>query len=96
MTSSEQGWAWFEVAAAESDMHPADVGDVADAYARWFLSPDGCRVLAHLKTITVGRALDPRVSDATLRHLEGQRQLVLFIEALVERGRADTTRERRT
>lgn len=52
-----------------------------------FFHPEGERVLAHLKAVTLDRALGPDSSDALLRHLEGQRQLVASILAQIERGR---------
>ena len=44
------------------------------------------RVLGFLKAMTLERAVGPEASDAALRHLEGQRQLVTTILALVARG----------
>ncbi len=57
------------------------------AFARCFSTREGERVLAHLKAVTLDRALGPDSSDALLRHLEGQRQLVASILAQIERGR---------
>lgn len=58
------------------------------AFARCFSSREGEQVLAHLKAVTLDRALGPDSSDALLRHLEGQRQLVASILTQIERGRA--------
>ncbi|MBT3661853.1 MAG: hypothetical protein HOA30_04375 [Rhodospirillaceae bacterium] len=55
--------------------------------ARCFQGTDGENLLAHFRAITLGRALGPGASDAVLRHIEGQRQLVAYLSALVERGR---------
>jgi len=57
------------------------------AFARCFAGPEGAVALAHLRRLTLERALGPEADAATLRHLEGQRQLVTRIAALVERGR---------
>jgi hypothetical protein len=60
---------------------------LAQAFARCFGDADGAVVLAHLRRLTQTRALGPEAADATLRHLEGQRQLVGQIEALIVQGR---------
>lgn len=60
---------------------------LARSYARCFATPDGSRVLADLEAQTLGRALGPSADAATLRHLEGQRALVMRIRALITRGR---------
>ena len=60
---------------------------IATAFARCFAGPDGARALAHLRALTIERRLPPTVSEAELRHLEGQRALVAHIIALVARGR---------
>jgi hypothetical protein len=57
------------------------------SFARCFAGPEGEKVLAHLRALTLDRALGPDASDAMLRHLEGQRQLVTHILAQIERGR---------
>ena len=57
------------------------------AFARCFSGRDGEVVLDHLKAITLRRAMGPDSSDAILRHMEGQRQLVAYILGLVARGR---------
>ena len=61
--------------------------DLAGAFARCFRSPDGRRVIDHLRHTTLDRALGPAASDSLLRHLEGQRQLVARMLALIERGK---------
>jgi len=65
----------------------ADADALARAYARCFAAPDGARVLADLEAVTLGRALGPGADEAALRHLEGQRALVLRIRTLAARGR---------
>ena len=90
MSSPDHGWAWFERIDADrldaTDSDAADL-DLARAFARCFRGEDGSRVIEHLRAVTVGRALGPAASDAQLRHTEGQRQLVAYINALIERGR---------
>ncbi len=89
MVDTDGGWSWFHF--------PADGDGVPDGgreeereaslfFARCFLSPDGRRVLDHLRAMTLGRSAGPHASEALLRHLEGQRQLVLYIQALVRKG----------
>ncbi|MEO5376008.1 MAG: hypothetical protein H7840_17420 [Alphaproteobacteria bacterium] len=78
------GWSWF----AEPDGAPdPEVTALARAFARCFADGDGERVLACLDGLTIGRVLGPDASDAALRHLEGQRQLVIHIHAMIDRGR---------
>ena len=90
MSSPDSGWAWFgetsRTAPASAAPEPVDAGLVR-AFARCFREPDGERVLRHLRAVTVERALGPTSPEAHLRHLEGQRQLVAYILALIERGR---------
>ena len=64
--------------------------DLNRTFTRCFRSPDGQRVLAHLRKMTLERALGPAAPDTLLRHLEGQRQLVAHIENLIARGQHDT------
>lgn len=75
------GWSALEAVPAA-----ASPDDPAPAFARCFAGPDGERVLNTLRAMTLGRALGPDAPDAALRHLEGQRQLVAVILALVARG----------
>ncbi|AWK88051.1 hypothetical protein [Azospirillum thermophilum] len=89
------GWAWLDPApfSAPSADPPAtspatSPEDPAPAFARCFAGPDGRRVLAVLRAMTMERALGPDAPDAALRHLEGQRQLVATILALAARGGA--------
>lgn len=72
-----------------TDTHDRDNDPAALAIsaARCFSGPDGARLIAYLRAITTGRALGPAVSDAQLRHLEGQRYLVQHLAQLIERGR---------
>lgn len=85
MTNDRVGWGWFESAARHAETDGG--GDIAIAFARCFRGADGERALAYLKSLTVDRVLGPGASDAVLRHLEGQRALVVHLIGLVERGR---------
>lgn len=90
MSSPDHGWAWFDEADADlsagSGPESADP-ELARAFARCFRGEDGARVIGHLGSITLGRVLGPKASDAHLRHLEGQRQLIAYVKTLIERGR---------
>jgi hypothetical protein len=89
MSDLDLGWAWFETDSA-SDIHetPNFDRDLANVYARCFSGESGLEVLRHLKSITHSRVLGPGASDALLRHVEGQRQLVAHIISLAEHGRS--------
>ena len=63
------------------------MNDIEKSYARAFSTPDGQKVLAHLRSITIERFLGPDATPAVLRTLEGQRAIVHQIESLIERGK---------
>ena len=89
MPGYDSGWDWFDLAPQETEDLERPLGSNADllhAYARTFRSEAGCQVLRHLRSITTHRVIGPETSDACLRHLEGQRQLVKYIVNLVEHG----------
>jgi hypothetical protein len=87
--SPTDGWPWPTAQAnGSTSAQPMPTPDLARAFARCFGSPDGQAVLLHLGDITLRRALGPDAGDAQLRHLEGQRQLVVYVQALIARGRA--------
>ncbi len=79
-------WPWEPPPAAD----PMDAGRDAVAFARCFSTPDGARVLAVLRALTLDRALGPDTAEPILRHLEGQRHLVATILALAARGHGRT------
>lgn len=86
------GWEWFTIPATpEGEPVSVDAasGDLAAKFARCFTETDGQAVLHHLQALTLRRVLTPSASDHELRHLEGQRQLVAYISALVTRGLRD-------
>ena len=51
-----------------------------------FNTPVGHSVLQYLKSITVDAVAGPNISDAELRHLEGQRYLVALIVKRINHG----------
>lgn len=88
MSEFDLGWAWFENTSplSDSEKPPLD-HDLTFAFAKCFGDDVGVKVLAHLKAITHLRSFGPDASDALLRHMEGQRQLVAYITSLIEQGR---------
>lgn len=85
MSRPESGWAWLEnPGGLQSDQAAQLLGLQA---ARLFATPDGEAILGHLKSMTIDRCLGPEAGDNALRHLEGQRHLVLHLLALAARGR---------
>ncbi|MCW2245351.1 hypothetical protein M2352_000942 [Azospirillum fermentarium] len=76
-------WPWEAPSAPAAGAAPAQ--DAA-SFARCFSTPDGVRVLAVLRALTLDRALGPDAPEPMLRHMEGQRHLVATILALAARG----------
>lgn len=64
-----------------------DEREVERVFTRLFLSEDGQKALSYLQLITFYRAQTPGVSEAELRHIEGQRAIVATIMRLINRGR---------
>jgi hypothetical protein len=62
----------------------------ARAFATVFDGDHGAQVLDHLRRLFLDRRLGPTATDAELRHVEGQRAVVAYILALIERGRLTT------
>ncbi len=88
MATDDPGWAWFDgPRPADPAVAEAAERELALAFARCFRGAEGTRVLDHLRARTVNRVLGPDAPDTYLRHLEGQRQMVAAIVALVDRGR---------
>ena len=81
---SDPGWTWFDPAPAAGDDQRLALGRL---FARLFAGADGDQALAYLASLTTARCLGPEASDAALRMLEGQRQLVLHLQSLIQRGR---------
>ena len=94
MLPPEAGWPWLAAPAGEhAGEHAGERGGeemsvLARRAARLFATPDGEAVLGHLKEMTLDRCLSPEAGDGTLRHLEGQRHLVVHLLGLIRRGRA--------
>lgn len=88
MTENKDGWSWFLPDSNEGtgEILTDNKKELAQNYARCFSTADGKRVLAHLHSLTLDRALGPGVKSGLLRHLEGQRQLVTYISAQIRRG----------
>jgi hypothetical protein len=85
MPSPDGGWTWLD---GVPGLHGDEVRLIlARQCARLFASADGEAVLQFLKDMTLARCLGPEAGDAALRHLEGQRHLVLQLLALAARGR---------
>lgn len=59
-----------------------------------FAGPHGEVVLAHLRRVFLDRRVPPAASDAELRHVEGQRSVVAYVLALIERARRDPREDR--
>lgn len=78
------GWDWFSAPQAAPGL--PDAGGLAADCAACFSGPAGQRLLARLAAMTIGRALAPGAGKAPLRHLEGQRALVLALMRLVLAG----------
>ncbi len=88
MSGLDLGWAWFDPSSSSNNQKQFSTDrDLAQVFARCFGGEEGVKVLKHLKSITHSRILGPAASDALLRHMEGQRQLVSYIISLVEHGR---------
>lgn len=62
--------------------------DIAAVAARCFRGRDGDALLHHLHRMSIERRLPPNINESELRHVEGQRWLCSYIEALVTRGRS--------
>jgi len=88
--TGDAGWPWQADgagAASDADTGTGDGGQsLAIAFARCFATPEGRRVLQQLRAWTLERAVGPAASDAQLRHLEGQRQLVAQVLMLIREG----------
>jgi len=89
--SADADWEWLAEHSRETGAEQGTAAnrDLSRAFARCFATADGQQVLAHLRRLTLDRALGPAASDAQLRHLEGQRQLVTQIQALITHGMND-------
>ncbi len=81
--SGGPGWAWFD-----APDRPAEPGvDVCRSVLACFTGAHGEATLAHLRRVFLDRRLPPSATDAELRHVEGQRSVVAYVLALLERAR---------
>ncbi|MFY8095564.1 MAG: hypothetical protein ACOVN0_18955 [Niveispirillum sp.] len=78
---ADPGWPW---AASDADLPGED--QLAAACARLFAGTDGQLLLSHLTRTILGTSPGADVTEARLRHLEGQRALVLSLRHLAARG----------
>lgn len=83
--TASDDWLWHGV---EQNTHDEDAVSLARDFVRTFESDAGRRVFSYLRRQTVERALGADSNDAALRLIEGQRLLVLKMEALITRGRS--------
>ncbi len=82
---ADPGWPWLGETGPEPSPEPSpDL--LAEACARLFARGDGRLLLDHLCRLTLHTSPGPEVSEARLRHLEGQRALVLHLRQLAVRG----------
>ena len=87
--NDHSSWAWFDSSSVEPPQWCTGEerdDDVPAVFARCFATADGQRVLRHLRRLVLDRALGPGSTDAHLRHAEGQRQLVVYMLALISNG----------
>lgn len=91
MTAGEptDNWPWpaDRTESSSPSKHNAEDRLIAIAAARCFGTPDGVKILNHLRQITIERPCGPHMPEAVLRDLEGQRRLVHQLYALIQRGR---------
>ena len=57
-----------------------------DLFQSVFKQPNGKAILEYLKSITIEAVAGSEITDATLRHLEGQRYLVGLIQRRTNKG----------
>lgn len=89
MAHDPSGWDWFDPGRALSRQDGDTRRSLERDAARLLATPEGDRLFRHLDALTRHRVLGPEAGDAALRHLEGQRQLVAYLESLAQRGRED-------
>jgi hypothetical protein len=79
----DEGWVWFE----QSGRPTEPSVDLREAALTCLNSASGQLLLAHLRRLFLDRRLAPASTDAELRHVEGQRSVVAYLLALLERAR---------
>lgn len=70
-----------------------DGEDFAKLTLRLFGSRDGAVWFNHMTALKFNASVSPEISDARLRFMEGQRQLLREIQALMDSARALATKE---
>lgn len=60
--------------------------ETAKLFARAFRGQDGEKMMKYLYSITFERFFGPETGEATLRFAEGQKAIVMHIEALIKTG----------
>ena len=82
------GWAWFDAPDQLQQQQPVvPAREVCRSFLACFAGPDGEAALFHLRRLFLDRRLPPSATDAELRHVEGQRSVVAYVLALIERAR---------
>ncbi len=85
--SDLEGWEALDRMSATAPVSERDpLKALQRSFVRAFSTNDGETVLAHLRKITLERALMCDAPDAELRYLEGQRRLVVTIQQMIEQG----------
>lgn len=69
---------------AQYDTKQMDDIEIRQAFAKCFISREGGIVLSFLRRITLERYLGADSTSDELRHLEGQRHLVSYMQSLAE------------
>lgn len=59
---------------------------ISQNFSALFESPTGKEVLRYLRSITIEMVSGPNITDAELRHIEGQRYLVGLMERRIQHG----------
>ncbi len=70
---------------------PKSDDEAALLFARVFTTDEGERVLEHLWRMTLDQATGPSITDAHLRHLEGQRFIVKYITHQIRKGQTQSS-----
>jgi len=89
MKDKPAGWHWFEENTTDKpddDGKGAENRELAVAAARCLSGSEGNRLMKHLRHMTRERLLAADCSNRVLRHLEGQRFVVAYLETLIQRG----------
>ena len=83
------GWAWFDAPdQLQQQQQPVEPArEVCRSFLACFADAQGEAALHHLRRVFLDRRLPPSATDAELRHVEGQRSVVAYVQALLERAR---------